>query len=557
MAPGKIGLTKLNMPKTSMTMKKSAATSLSKTTSNSGIFHGVFAQRSLTGSGLHLNNKAFNSASISATRHALNDNRTIVNNNIGAMPHYHNAGNNTFNNIAAGLMAANVLTQLVAQGIDTFGGAKSTNASKTPSFDYSTTNTETSASISGMKEAKDSSTLRGAIETAEADKTQMQQDLTNLQTTIPALKQDADTATKQLEKLNTQVKEKEKAVSDNKDNVSQAKQSLESTKTNKESKLSTLESMKQAAGEAAQKHSDAVQNRVSAEGKLASAEATLASTPKTIPGPDGTQIENPAYQTAKNAVDQAKRDLETAKQQEADAKTAWDSAKNDQDAAQKNYDSAIKDFEKAEGQYKTAEEKLQKAEADLAQSEKKLKQLKDEQKTANDTVKKYEDAVKSEKELNSKIKDIDSEIKSQQKRLEKMEKKEASELQDVANKMNKLSDKIDKRNEEIDASDGLNRSESHKLKKNDKNSNEYSKLTERKAELQRNVNYTKLYRNPGETIGGKTFRTGSYDGETLYMIGSKKVTKEEYEAEKQKLQKEYVDYVPNGNTSINDPNNLA
>ena len=47
--------------------------------------------------------------------------------------------------------------------------------------------------------------------------------------------------------------------------------------------------------------------------------------------------------------------------------------------------------------------------------------------------------------------------------------------------------------------------------------------------LQRNVGYTKLYKTTGEKVGNQTFRTGSYNGETLYMIGARRVDKDEYD----------------------------
>ena len=62
-------------------------------------------------------------------------------------------------------------------------------------------------------------------------------------------------------------------------------------------------------------------------------------------------------------------------------------------------------------------------------------------------------------------------------------------------------------------------------------SKDQKKLDEAK-DLQRNVNYTKLYQEQGTKIGSQTFRTGSYDGETLYMIGAKKVDEQEYNLKK-------------------------
>lgn len=64
-------------------------------------------------------------------------------------------------------------------------------------------------------------------------------------------------------------------------------------------------------------------------------------------------------------------------------------------------------------------------------------------------------------------------------------------------------------------------------------SKDQEKLNNAKT-LQRNVGYTDLYKTTGEKIGSKTFRTGSYNGETLYMIGARRVDKAEYETEMRK-----------------------
>ena len=72
------------------------------------------------------------------------------------------------------------------------------------------------------------------------------------------------------------------------------------------------------------------------------------------------------------------------------------------------------------------------------------------------------------------------------------------------------------------------------MKKSENKSEKYEDLTNTRDSLQQKVNYTKLYKDSSkaQTIGGKTFRTGSYNGETLYMIGSKPVTQEEFEKAK-------------------------
>lgn len=61
--------------------------------------------------------KTYNSDSISAQRHALNDNRTVIkNNNIVGMPVMHNcSGNNAMNKYAAALAVTGMLAQTLGQ----------------------------------------------------------------------------------------------------------------------------------------------------------------------------------------------------------------------------------------------------------------------------------------------------------------------------------------------------------------------------------------------------------------------------------------------------------
>lgn len=119
------GLQKLNIPKkTNVSPKAAIANNLRSQGVAQGTSWGIFAQRTMTGLGVHYNNRNFNSSSISATRHALNDNRTIVNNNIGYGHVHSNNGNNTMNKFMAGMMAMNMLGQLGANIADTVKSTK-------------------------------------------------------------------------------------------------------------------------------------------------------------------------------------------------------------------------------------------------------------------------------------------------------------------------------------------------------------------------------------------------------------------------------------------------
>lgn len=84
------GLQKLNIPKkTNVSPKAAIANNLRSQGVAQGTSWGIFAQRTMTGLGVQYNNRAFNSGSIRATRHELNDNRTEVYNNIGGFGHVH------------------------------------------------------------------------------------------------------------------------------------------------------------------------------------------------------------------------------------------------------------------------------------------------------------------------------------------------------------------------------------------------------------------------------------------------------------------------------------
>lgn len=122
------GMPKLNMPKAA-SPKAAIAANLGSASRSTGVSYGIFAQRTLTGSGIHLNSRIFNGASISATRHALNDNRMALFNNVG-MPHHcnHNQGNTTMNKFMAGMMAMNMMAQLSAQTMKTINEAKASKA---------------------------------------------------------------------------------------------------------------------------------------------------------------------------------------------------------------------------------------------------------------------------------------------------------------------------------------------------------------------------------------------------------------------------------------------
>lgn len=521
MSVNKPGLPKLNMQQKTLgsaSFKTSTATKLASSTRTG---YGIMAQRTKVGTGAIFNVKTYNSDSISAQRHALNDNRTVIkNNNIVGMPVMHNcSGNNAMNKYAAALAVTGMLAQTLGQlgSLTSTSNVKSSSVKNNGAENVNNSSKEL-MSLDSMKNANDSTTLRAAIETAEADKASMQSELTTLKGKLPSMKEASETAKKQLQELEPKVDAKEKEVKQKENTVSDKESALSAAEKDKNSKLEVAKNMEAAVGEAAT-------NYTKASEALVNAEATLASTPETIIGPDGTEIPNePAYSNAKQAV-------EIAEQQKEEAQTKLDEAKANHEKAVENYEKSITAYENAAKDVQNAKDELKAATTDLENAQKELNELKKQESDANGKVKAYEDALDKQKQLTKNIGKYDSEITEQKARLTELEQKEEKELADTNNEMNSLAGKIDTRNGKIDTKDGLNFIEKFRMKKNEKNSEKYNDLTNTRDDLQTRVNYTKLSKMvPTYTFNGTEFRQAEFGGGTLYMVGAKKVSAEEYQA---------------------------
>ena len=527
MSVNKPGLAKLNIPKKVLDSASFKTVTANKLTTSTRTGFGIMAQRSKVGTGAIFNVKQYHSESISAQRHALNDNRIQLNNNIISAPVFTHVENNGINKYAAALtavsMLADTLNQLGGLGSLSVGG-------KTPAHDDNggkvDNNSADAAALKDMKNAKDSTSLRAAIEAAESERISMNSELSQLESQLPSMKEASEAATRQLTDLEPKVKAKEAEVDKKEKNVSNKEEALAGAERDKNSALKVAQNMESAVGQAATDYT-------AASTALVEAEATLASTPKTKTGPDGkTQVPNePAYSNAQRAVEDAKR-------QKDNAKSALDTARENHANAVKNYEAQINNYETAAQSVQTAKDELKTATGEYEKAQQELNELKKQEADANAKVKEYEDALDKQKKLTKDIEKYGTEITEQKTRLTELENKEKKELENTNSQMNSLSDKIDKRNANIDTTDGLSFMEKRKLKKNEKNSEKYEQLTDTRDELQRKMNYTDLYsdKSKAETIGTKTFRTGSYNGETLYMIGAKPVTQAEFEAEKRKAE---------------------
>lgn len=519
------GLQKLNIPQnranssTSRTsanssdLKHVAARNMSNASRATGATsYGIFAQRSKVGSGGIFNIKTFYGDSIAAQRRYLNSNRQVIDNNF-----YGNqkcsGSDNGMNKFMAGMMAANMLAQLGAQTADAVKSMKGTSSVKGSKNTNNSNNvggnndTKLPASLSAMKGAKDSSTLRGAIESAKADKSGMEAELKTLESKLSEMKEASEAAQKKVDELKPQV---EQAEQDYKD----AEASEKECKTNFENAEQNLKNKDSGFNDACKNLQTAKNGLSSAKGALSSARANLASAEANI-DPKTKQPVEPAYSQAKDAVAKAEKDVQTAEQEVQKAE------KNKQEA-QGSLEEAKESKNTAKQWYLESQDKLKSAETTLKQTKENYENWQSELNKQQKVVDDYNNAVKQQTELKSKISTLDTEIPAQEKRLTELESKEFKGLGAAENTILKMNNKLA-------GKDGFLGTEDDKKKLGSK---DQKRLDEAKN-LQRNVNYTKLYKQPPtETINGKEFRTAPYDGETLYMIGAKKVDKQEYDLKK-------------------------
>lgn len=511
------GLQKLNIPQNKSTssasksngaseLKHVAARNLATTSRASGATsYGIFAQRSAAGTGAIFSPKQTYGSAIDAQRAYMNANRTIVGNNFYGGHNCSGNYDNGMNKFMAGMMALNMLGELTAQTINAVKSTKSTEGAGGNDKTATTTSSSTK-SLNEMKSAKDSSTLRGAIESAKADKSGMEAELQQLESELPSMKKASETAQKKVDELKPQVKQAEQDYKD-------AKASEKECKTNFENAEQNLKNKDSEFNDACKKLQTAQNGLSSAKGALSSARANLASAEANI-DPKTKQPVEPAYSQAKDAVAKAEKDVQTAEQEVQKAE------KNKQEA-QGSLEEAKESKNTAKQWYLESQDKLKSAETTLKQTKENYENWQSELNKQQKVVDDYNNAVKQQTELKSKISTLDTEIPAQEKRLGELEQKEEKGLAAAENTILQMKDKMS-------GKDGILGTEDDKKKLGSK---DQKKLDEAK-DLQRNVNYTKLYQEQGTKIGNQTFRTGSYDGETLYMIGAKKVDKTTYNLKK-------------------------
>lgn len=544
----KPGLAKLNTQSSTLGSASFKATTANKLASStrSGQSYGIMAQRSAVGTGAIFNVKRYNSASISAQRHALNDNRTVVKNNnvIGTPVAPHTcSGNNGTNKYAAALAVTGMLTKTLGSLTSIKGSSGDTSISRfnntqKTSGSGDSVSTDQSA-LSAMKDAKDSTSLRAAIETAQNSRTTLNEQKMQLDSSIGELKQNADTAKSDMDCMKQEVKEQTDVVNGLQKDLKEATNQLNPSKEALEGAKKNLGEAGDAVRTAIQGEQTAKTNLSNAQSDLSNAKTNLASAKQNLAS---MAPNDPGYAAAQAAVTKAESQVQAAEAKVTQAEQELDKAQNERALAEEQYtkadqaqQKAMDNYNKLEVQVDKLEKTVQEKETELKKQQETLNQLQEKLDSAKGAITKYEDALDKQKALDKDIKKYDSEIKEQQERLTKLEKEEQKELTKTGNDVTNILGKIGSRNDTIDNDNGKTSfKENRAIKKNEKDSAKLNGLQAKQAELQRKVGYTELYKDTSnaQSIGGKIFRTGSYNGETLYMIGAKPVTQEEFEKAK-------------------------
>lgn len=185
-----------------ITGSKTATGNISGLRTSSSNDFGIWAKRSTPGTGAQYDVKGYNSASLSAARHAYNDNHTKIFNNRGWNGFTHNS-NSAVNKYAAAMMAMGVLGSLTEQIVNAKNTSKTKSTQQTDQTpktgNTGSTNSSQTPSLSEMKNADNTTTLQAAIAKAKEDKGAMpgristaQADLSNLKNNQADLDQKAE-----------------------------------------------------------------------------------------------------------------------------------------------------------------------------------------------------------------------------------------------------------------------------------------------------------------------------------------------------------------------------
>ncbi len=286
----KPGLAKLNTQTKlgSASFKSSTASKLATTKLNSGISYGIMAQRSKVGTGAIFNVKRYNSESISAQRHALNDNRVVLrNNNFVAAPAAHNcSGSNAMNKYAAALAVTGMLAK-------TLGSLTAAKASGSTSAANTVSQNGAAGVINDLASAKNSADIQKGLDKVATE-------ITNYETKIAKAEETIASETKLKTENETKLKDTETQISSEKQNITKMEGTitkLESSLQNDKMTLSSLKSQLSTSGDL---------GKMALETQIAELEAKIAQEEQQL-----TEAKNSKQQSENNI----KNNLEPTKEQ--------------------------------------------------------------------------------------------------------------------------------------------------------------------------------------------------------------------------------------------------
>ena len=372
-------------------------------------------------------------------------------------------------------------------------------------------------SITAMKGAQDSVSLRSAIETAQGE-------LSKMESEHAAGKAEYETAKQSLEGLKKDIETTEGELKKAKD----ARQKYDSEVTKKESALAQA---KNDYGDATKdlsakqkEYAFAKEERMNAEAGVATAQSSLelatanydtakaaydacpADSPQKSILQARMQAAEQAKTQAETKLEQAQTALETAKQVEADAQSAVEAAGESVDQANEKMKSAEENLKAAQDALVEAKENQEKNENNIKTKEQELSDQKSQLEDLNATIKEYEDGSNS-------IKKMQDEIKSQQDRLEKLVEKDQKAETD-------LGDKIDRKNDRLQ----------NKKFGGNRLAGKIDDLIAKQDPIQRRNDITALLQKPGiETAEGTLRSTIDRNGDAIFMLNNHEIDHAEYQ----------------------------
>lgn len=262
MSVNKPGLPKLNMENNALgnaSFKTSTATKLASSTRTG---YGIMAQRSKVGTGSIFNVKQYNSDSISAQRHALNDNRVVIkNNNFVESPIIVSKSRNKFSDA---LMAVSMVTQA---GIGVVNAVKSNGASS--SSDVKSAGSGAAGVINDLATAKNSSEIQKGLAKLE---TEMQECETKIADAEKTIKEETELKTQN----ETKLKDTETQIQSEKQNIAKQEGTITKLQSSIQTDKMTLNNLKSQLSTAGDLAKMSIQSQISElEAKIAQEEQQL------------------------------------------------------------------------------------------------------------------------------------------------------------------------------------------------------------------------------------------------------------------------------------------